>query len=193
MCGAFRGHNQNRIAPITDLTSERIEIRKGRWLRVVHYKPRLSRSDSGFSREDIQSNRSVHSATSAVSRTSDPDYKRIIVIFFIHGVGGSADLWYEQLQYFCKAGYEVVAPDLLGHGQSSAPNNPADYEFSELTYDLIYLFDRYHKKRNVLVGHSYGYVWSFSPSCSTCIMVSCMVYVYVTFLFPCKDMDPRQR
>lgn len=156
MCGAFRGHNQNKIAPVTDLTSERIEIRKGRWLRVVHYKPRLSRSDSGFSRQDIQSNRSVHSATSAASRASDPDYKRVIVIFFLHGVGGSADLWYEQLQYFCKAGYEVVAPDLLGHGQSSAPNNSADYEFSELSYDLIYLFDHYHKKRNVLVGHSYG-------------------------------------
>lgn len=142
---------------MTDLTSERIEIRKDRWLRVVHYKPRLSRSDSGFSREDTnQSNRSVHSASSGVSGISDPDYKRIIVIFFIHGVGGSADLWYEQLQYFCKAGYEVVAPDLLGHGQSSAPTNPAEYEFSELSYDLIYLFDRYHKKRNILVGHSYG-------------------------------------
>lgn len=85
MCGALGGHNQNRIVPVTDLTSERIEIRKDRWLRVVHYKPRLSRSDSGL---DTQSNRSVHSASSGVSGISDPDYKRIIVIFFIHGVGG---------------------------------------------------------------------------------------------------------
>ena len=155
MCGAFRGHDQTRIAPVIDLTSERIEIRKGRWLRVVHYKPRLSISDSGFSREDIQSVRSLNSASSG-NVAGDPEYKRIVVIFFIHGVGGSADLWYEQLKYFCKAGYEVVAPDLLGHGQSSAPRDPADYEFAELSHDLIYLFDRYHKKRNVLVGHSYG-------------------------------------
>lgn len=156
MCGAFRGHDQNRIAPVTDLTSERIEIRKGRWLRVVHYKPRLSTSgDSGFSREDTQSAHSLNSISSTAT-AADPDYKKIVVIFFIHGVGGSADLWYEQLKYFCKAGYEVVAPDLLGHGQSSTPRSPADYQFSELSYDLIYLFDRFHKKRNVLVGHSYG-------------------------------------
>ena len=151
MCGAFGGRDQNRVGPITDLTSERIEIRQGRWLRVVHYKPCVSSSaDSGFSREN--SFNSVSSATKAV----DPDYKRVVVIFFFHGVGGSADLWYEQLLYFCKAGYEVVAPDLLGHGKSSAPRNSADYEFSELSCDLVFLFDRYHKKRNVLVGHSYG-------------------------------------
>lgn len=174
MCGALGGHNQNRIVPVTDLTSERIEIRKGRWIRVVHYKPRLSRSDSGL---DTQSNRSVHSASSGVSGISDPDYKRIIVIFFIHGVGGSADLWYEQLQYFSKAGYEVVAPDLLGHGQSSAPSNPADYEFSELSYDLIYLFDRYHKKRNVLVGHSYGSSFCAVIACERARLVSKMVLI----------------
>ena len=155
MCGAFRGHDQNRIAPVTDLSSERVEIRKGRWLRVVHYKPQLSVSDSGFSREDVQSVDSLNSVSSG-NVVDDSEYNKIVVIFFVHGVGGSADLWYEQLKYFCKAGYEVVAPDLLGHGQSSAPRNAGDYEFSELSYDLINLFDRYHKKRNVVVGHSYG-------------------------------------
>lgn len=155
MCGAFRGHDQNRIAPVADLFSERVEIRKGRWLRVVHYKPQLSVSDSGFSRDDVQSVSSLNSVSSG-NVVDDLEYNKIVVIFFVHGVGGSADLWYEQLKYFCKAGYEVVAPDLLGHGQSSAPRNAGAYEFSELSYDLINLFDRYHKKRNVLVGHSYG-------------------------------------
>ena len=68
MCGAFGGRDQNRVGPITDLTSERIEIRQGRWLRVVHYKPCLSTSaDSGFSREN--SFNSVSSATKAVIQT----------------------------------------------------------------------------------------------------------------------------
>lgn len=155
MCGAFRGRDRNRIVPVTDLSSERIEIRKDRWLRVIHYKPRLSRSDSGFGREDVQSIHAVNSISSE-NVVRDSEYKRIVAIFFIHGVGGCADLWYEQLEYFFKAGYEVLAPDLLGHGRSSAPRNPADYSFSELSNDLLNLFDRYHKKKNVLVGHSYG-------------------------------------
>lgn len=155
MCGAFRGRDQNRISPVTDLLSEKIEIRKDRWLRVIHHKPRLSRSDSGFGREDIQSINSGHSVSSG-NGLRDPEYKRIVAIFFIHGFGGSADLWYEQVQHFSQAGYEVLAPDLLGHGQSSAPRNSEGYTFSELCKDLLNLFDRYHKKRNVLVGHSYG-------------------------------------
>ncbi|NXC21576.1 ABHD8 protein, partial [Corythaeola cristata] len=44
-----------------------------------------------------------------------------VVLFFIHGVGGSLDIWKEQLDFFTKLGYEVVAPDLAGHGCSSAP------------------------------------------------------------------------
>ncbi|EDO37216.1 predicted protein, partial [Nematostella vectensis] len=79
-----------------------------------------------------------------------------VVIFFVHGVGGCAELWHEQLKYFCRAGYEVVAPDLLGHGGSSSPRDNAQYEFSELHQDVLCIFDRYARKRNILVGHSYG-------------------------------------
>ncbi len=53
-------------------------------------------------------------------------------LFFIHGVGGSATTWTTQLEYFTSRGYEVVAPDLLGHGFSSAPDNPRSYTFAKL-------------------------------------------------------------
>ena len=35
-------------------------------------------------------------------------------VFFIHGVGGSASIWTNQLTYFASLGHEVIAPDLLG-------------------------------------------------------------------------------
>lgn len=145
MCVAF-GSQLNSVTPISDLLTERIEIRKDRFIRIVHLKSKLSwdNSDQG-SRDD------VHSVSGESANSNAP-----VVVFFIHGVGGCADLWYEQLIYFCSAGYDVVAPDLLGHGGSSAPRDQRSYSFSELSDDMITLFDRYRKKRNVLVGHSYG-------------------------------------
>ncbi|XP_063003074.1 protein ABHD8 [Elgaria multicarinata webbii] len=79
-----------------------------------------------------------------------------VVLFFIHGVGGSLDIWKEQLDFFTKLGYEVVAPDLAGHGASSAPQIAAAYTFYALAEDMRAVFKRYAKKRNILIGHSYG-------------------------------------
>ncbi|KAJ6652827.1 hypothetical protein lerEdw1_010607 [Lerista edwardsae] len=79
-----------------------------------------------------------------------------VVLFFIHGVGGSLDIWKEQLDFFTKLGYEVVAPDLAGHGSSSAPQIAAAYTFYALAEDMRAVFKRYAKKRNILIGHSYG-------------------------------------
>ncbi|KAF4801427.1 protein ABHD8 [Turdus rufiventris] len=79
-----------------------------------------------------------------------------VVLFFIHGVGGSLDIWKEQLEFFSGLGYEVVAPDLAGHGCSSAPPVAAAYTFYALAEDVRAVFKRYAKKRNILVGHSYG-------------------------------------
>ncbi|XP_053321738.1 protein ABHD8 [Spea bombifrons] len=79
-----------------------------------------------------------------------------VVLFFFHGVGGSLDIWKEQLDFFSKLGYEVVAPDLVGHGTSSVPHIGAAYTFYALAEDMRCVFKRYAKKRNILVGHSYG-------------------------------------
>ncbi|KAI7795467.1 putative abhydrolase domain-containing protein 8 [Triplophysa rosa] len=79
-----------------------------------------------------------------------------VALFFIHGVGGSLDIWGSQLDYFSQLGYEVIAPDLVGHGASSAPQIPAAYTFYALAEDVRILFKRYAKRRNILVGHSYG-------------------------------------
>ncbi|NWZ41396.1 ABHD8 protein, partial [Brachypodius atriceps] len=79
-----------------------------------------------------------------------------VVLFFIHGVGGSLDIWKEQLEFFSELGYEVVAPDLAGHGCSSAPPVAAAYTFYALAEDMRAVFKRYAKKRNILIGHSYG-------------------------------------
>ncbi|KAF7703466.1 protein ABHD8 isoform X2 [Silurus meridionalis] len=79
-----------------------------------------------------------------------------VALFFIHGVGGSMDIWESQLDYFSQLGYEVIAPDLAGHGASSVPQITAAYTFYALADDVRIIFMRYAKRRNILIGHSYG-------------------------------------
>ncbi|XP_041961288.1 LOW QUALITY PROTEIN: protein ABHD8 [Alosa sapidissima] len=79
-----------------------------------------------------------------------------VALFFVHGVGGSLDIWGSQLNFFSRLGYEVIAPDLAGHGASTAPQIAAAYTFYALAEDLRAIFKRYARKRNILIGHSYG-------------------------------------
>ena len=79
-----------------------------------------------------------------------------VTLFFIHGVGGSAEIWNAQLDFFASLGIEAVAPDLLGHGFSSCPNNAKDYSFNEILADVEAVFDKYCKRQNIVIAHSYG-------------------------------------
>lgn len=79
-----------------------------------------------------------------------------VALFFVHGVGGSLDIWGSQLDFFSRLGYEVIAPDLAGHGASTVPQIAAAYTFYALAEDLRAIFKRYARKRNILIGHSYG-------------------------------------
>ena len=56
----------------------------------------------------------------------------------------------------------VVAIDFVGHGQSPASLNPADYSTGSIVRDLETLFGSHRTERNVIIGHSYG-----TGSCAT--------------------------
>lgn len=55
-------------------------------------------------------------------------------VVLVHGLGTTADrTWRDNgwIDLLTDAGREVVAPDLLGHGRSPAPHNPAAYDALE--------------------------------------------------------------
>ncbi|NQU27575.1 MAG: alpha/beta hydrolase [Candidatus Marinimicrobia bacterium] len=75
------------------------------------------------------------------------------MIMLIHGAGGRGEQWHYQIAELQKK-YFVVIPDLLGHGNSPVPRT--GYTFSELAADMEAVYSSYQRRRNVVIGHSYG-------------------------------------
>jgi pimeloyl-ACP methyl ester carboxylesterase len=110
---------------------QRIELRPGRWLDVA-----VHRAEGSLTGRD----RSPSSLT----------------IFLVHGAGGNKDQWRALWPSLIEQGYTLVAADLMGHGASPRPRDPASYAGSQLLADLRALVDRFGGRRNLVVGHSYG-------------------------------------
>lgn len=82
-------------------------------------------------------------------------------MILLHGIGSSADVWWNIMNTLIYKGYEVVAPDMLGHGYSSVPDKASAYKFKNLLKYTLAVFDHYvgcdESKNSIVIGHSYGY------------------------------------
>ncbi|XP_017893568.1 uncharacterized protein LOC108633095 [Ceratina calcarata] len=90
------------------------------------------------------------------------------MIVFLHGFGSSAEIFEHQLRYFSALGYPCIAPDMLGHGMSSAPGRCRDYHFNKLLKDLDTVLCHYAFKpgqKCVLVAHNYGCSFAAALAC----------------------------
>ena len=77
---------------------------------------------------------------------------------FIHGFGGRAAYWENQLEHF-QADYRVIALDLRGHGYTDAPteSDGARYDVPELVEDVEAALEVLQvPPRFILVCHSFG-------------------------------------
>jgi pimeloyl-ACP methyl ester carboxylesterase len=75
-------------------------------------------------------------------------------IVFVHGLGSSAATW-SQVMHRLATQHMVVAVDLLGHGNSPVPDDPAEYTRDRALADLDDVLADLPDKA-VLVGHSLG-------------------------------------
>lgn len=74
-------------------------------------------------------------------------------LLLVHGLGADSDDWIWHLPAL-SAHRRVIAPDLRGHGHSSAPEN--GYRPRELAGDLVRLLDQLGIERITAIGHSLG-------------------------------------
>lgn len=75
------------------------------------------------------------------------------VVLLVHGLGGSFENWNDVIEPLART-HTVIAPDLPGHGASSAA--AGDYSVGALAAGLRDLLVALDKERVTLVGHSLG-------------------------------------
>ena len=74
-------------------------------------------------------------------------------LLLIHGMAGSSETWRAVIPQLSRK-YRVVAPDLLGHGQSAKPRG--DYSLGAFAVWLRDLLDELGISRATIVGQSLG-------------------------------------
>ena len=94
----------------------------------------------------------VSHGVSAPHRGSD------ITLFLLHGMGGRSEQWIHVIQQLQEnTSWNLVAPDLIGHGRSSRlPKSAASFQTSSFVDDLEALLQQCGSAHNILIGHSYG-------------------------------------
>ena len=87
-------------------------------------------------------------------------------VVFIHGAGMDHTVWALPARHFARKGLRVVAPDLPGHGRSSAPagGSPALSSIGEMAAWIGKLLDTLDIDAAAVVGHSMGSLvaWRFA-------------------------------
>ena len=97
------------------------------------------------------------------------------VVLLIHGIVGCAAQW-DQVVPLLAERYTVVAPDLLGHGQSAKPRG--DYSLGAYAASVRDLLVALGHRRATVVGHSLGggvamqFAYEYPPFAERLVLVS---------------------
>lgn len=97
------------------------------------------------------------------------------LLVLVHGIAGTSATWDGVIPWLAER-YSIIAPDLLGHGQSSKPEG--DYSLGAYANGIRDLLEALGHERSTLVGHSLGggvamqYSYQFPERCERLVLVS---------------------
>ncbi|MFA6963110.1 MAG: alpha/beta hydrolase [Patescibacteria group bacterium] len=77
-------------------------------------------------------------------------------LFFVHGAGGSLNVWKKEREYFRDKGLSTLAIDLRGHGLSDRPTKAKDYTLKKFAEDINTVIGIESITEFILVGHCFG-------------------------------------
>src|SRR3954470_9633751 len=97
------------------------------------------------------------------------------VLLLIHGITGCAKQWDDSIPLLAER-YKVIAPDLLGHGESAKPRG--DYSLGAYAAGVRDLLVALGHRRATVVGHSLGggiamqFVYEYPPFAERLVLVN---------------------
>ncbi len=97
------------------------------------------------------------------------------VIVLVHGITGRSDQWEPAIEHLA-AEHTVLAPDLLGHGESAKPRG--DYSLGAYASAVRDIMVAIGHERATIVGHSLGggiamqFAYQFPERCERLVLVS---------------------
>ena len=97
------------------------------------------------------------------------------VIVLVHGITSTSATWFNVLPYLAEQ-FTVIAPDLLGHGESAKPRG--DYSLGAYASGIRDLLIALGHERATFVGHSLGggvamqLAYQFPEHCERLVLVS---------------------
>ncbi|KAI0854072.1 alpha/beta-hydrolase [Daldinia vernicosa] len=86
-------------------------------------------------------------------------------VLLLHGFPDLPQGWKNQVPLFTSLGYQVIAPEMLGYGQTSSPSELDAFSFKNMSDDLAALLDQIVPDEQVILGgHDWGagLVWRFA-------------------------------
>jgi pimeloyl-ACP methyl ester carboxylesterase len=98
-----------------------------------------------------------------LSFVDEGDERRPVVVL-CHGFPELAYSWRHQIPALTGVGWRVLAPDMRGYGESSAPEEVEAYDIVSLCADMAGLLDAVGASDAVFVGHDWGanVVWQLA-------------------------------
>jgi pimeloyl-ACP methyl ester carboxylesterase len=78
------------------------------------------------------------------------------LVLLCHGWPELSYSWRHQIPAIAAAGYHVVAPDMRGFGQTTAPADISAYTILDHVGDMVALVAALGEKQAVIVGHDWG-------------------------------------
>jgi pimeloyl-ACP methyl ester carboxylesterase len=97
------------------------------------------------------------------------------LLVLLHGIAGSSATWEDVIPRL-SGSHTVIAPDLLGHGESSKPSG--DYSLGAYANLIRDLLGALGEERGTIVGHSLGggialqFAYQFPERCERLVLVS---------------------
>jgi pimeloyl-ACP methyl ester carboxylesterase len=97
------------------------------------------------------------------------------LVVLIHGITGRADQWLPAIDHLAES-HTVLAPDLLGHGESAKPRG--DYSLGAYASAVRDIMVARGHDRATIVGHSLGggiamqFAYQFPERCERLVLVS---------------------